>query len=63
MNLVKIAGFSILALVWLWLCQSLVTAGGGFTLKNLFLIVASGIIIFVPLWKKYVRRENNNTKR
>ncbi len=59
MNAVKTAGLILLALVWLWLCWSLVALGGGFNLKNILLIVASGIIIFVPLWKKYVRRDNN----
>lgn len=53
MNVVKLAGFVLLVLVWLWLCWSLLALTGGFTLKNLFLIVASAIIIFVPLWKKY----------
>ena len=62
MNLVKTAGFSVLALVWIWLCRALIVAGGGFTLKNVFLIAASGIIIFVPLWKKYCRQETNNKK-
>lgn len=59
MNFVKIAGLTILALVWIWLCQALILQGGGFNLKNIFLIVASGIIIFVPLWKKYFRQDNN----
>ena len=53
----KIAGFSILALVWVWLCWSLF-ALGGVNLKNILLVVATGIIIFVPLWKKYIRRDN-----
>lgn len=55
MKVVKIAGFTVLAIVWLWLCRSLIAWGGGFNLKNIFLIVASGIIIFVPLYKKYVK--------
>lgn len=59
MNAVKIAGMMLLALVWLWLCWSLIALGGGFTMKNVFLIVASGIIVFVPLWKKYIRHDNN----
>ncbi len=59
MNAVKIAGIMLLALVWLWLCWSLIALGGGFTMKNVFLIVASGIIVFVPLWKKYIRHDNN----
>lgn len=53
MNIVKIVGFLLLALLWLWLSASLLASG--LTLKNLFLVVASAIIIFVPLWKKYVR--------
>lgn len=57
MQPVKIAGFFVLALVWIWLCWSLL-ALGGVNLKNLFLVVASGIVIFVPLWKKYIRKEN-----
>lgn len=59
MNIVKIVGLIILALVWVWLCQALITRGGGLTLKNLMIIGASGIIIFVPLWKKYFRQDNN----
>lgn len=59
MNLGKIAGLIILALVWVWLCRALIVSGGGVTLKNLLLIGASGIIIFVPLWKKYFRQDNN----
>lgn len=58
MNAVKIAGFSLLALMWLWLSWSLLSLAGGFNLKNLLLIAASGIIIFVPLWKKYIRKDS-----
>ena len=56
MNFGKALGFSLLAILWVWLCVTLIVSTGGFTFKNLFLIVASGIIIFVPLWKKYFRR-------
>ncbi len=63
MNIVRIAGVSLLALIWIWLCSSIVRLGGGFTFKNIFLIVASGIIIFVPLWKKYFRQQNSNTEK
>lgn len=56
----KAIGFGLLALLWIWLCASLIMSGGGITFKNLFLIVASGIIIFVPLWKKYVRGNNQH---
>lgn len=59
MGIGKIIGFGLLALLWIWLCQALIISGGGITFKNLFLITASGIIIFVPLYKRYFR---NNQK-
>lgn len=63
MNAARIAGFTLLAVVWLWLCQALIRSGGGFSLKNIFLIVTSGIIIFVPMWKKYIRKDNNQSTK
>lgn len=56
MNSSRIIGVIVLALVWCWLVWAMLTTAGGFTAKNVFLIVASGIIIFVPLWKKYFRK-------
>lgn len=47
-----------IVLLWVALCYILVTSGP-FTLKTLFVIVASGIIVFVPLYKKHFR--NNGT--
>lgn len=47
-------------LLWIALCYLLVSSGP-FTLKTLFVIVASGIIVFVPLYKKHFRGKNNNT--
>ena len=55
MGVGKAIGFVVLGLVWIWLCVSIVVSAGGLTFKNIFLIVCSGIIIFVPLWKKYIR--------
>lgn len=49
-------GIFVLALVWLALCRMLV-AGLGFTFRSAFLIVASGIIIFVPLWRKMKEKQ------
>lgn len=51
----RIAGFALLALLWGWLCMGLLTSADGFNLKNILLALMSGIIIFVPLWKKYYR--------
>lgn len=46
-----------LFLLWIWLSRYLLLYGG-FNLKNLFIVVASAIIIFVPIWKRYIRQEN-----
>ncbi len=46
--------FVCIALLWLILCYMLVSRQP-FTLKVLFVIVASGIVVFVPLYKKYIR--------
>ncbi|MCM1518109.1 MAG: hypothetical protein NC117_05670 [Pseudoflavonifractor sp.] len=46
--------FACLAILWLALCWLLIR-GRGMTLWTLFVIVASGIVVFVPLYKKYVR--------
>ncbi len=41
-----------IAALWIALCYLLVTSQP-FTLKVAFIILASGIIVFVPLYKKY----------
>ncbi len=51
----KIAGLAVLALLWVWLSVGLLSSANGFTLKNILIAAMSGIIIFVPLYKKYVR--------
>ena len=55
MGIGKIIGFGLITLLWIWLCSALIMSGGGLTFKNFFLIIASGIIIFVPIWKRYFR--------
>lgn len=50
----KIAGLILLALIWIWLVYMLFSRGG-MTFYNLFIAVATGIIIFVPLWKRYIQ--------
>lgn len=52
MEMSKIIGISVLALIWVWLVWMLLTAGG-VNLKNLLIAAMTGIIIFVPLYKKY----------
>ena len=51
--------FVILGALWLLLVYAMVKSTLTFTLYQAFVIVASGIIVFVPLYKKYVR---NNRK-
>lgn len=48
--------FICIAALWLLLCF-LMIAGRPFTLWTLFVIVASGIVVFVPLYKKYIRNK------
>ena len=47
-------GIGVLALAWLALAlDTLIYAG--MNLRNLLVVAFSGIIIFVPIWKKYHR--------
>lgn len=55
MNTLRTAGFILLILLFIWLSRAIFVYGGGLNLKNLLLIVFSGIIIFVPLYKKYFK--------
>lgn len=54
--------FVFIAALWLILCF-LVIATQPFTLRVFFIIVASGIVVWVPLYKKYVRNGKGNEKR
>lgn len=56
-----IIGVSILMTVWLWLAWLLLSSGG-VNLRNLLVLAISGIIIFVPLWKKYFNGAENKKK-
>lgn len=49
------AGLAFLFLLWLGLVALIIRGTERFTLYTAFVIVASGIIIFVPLYKKYVK--------
>ena len=46
--------FGFIALLWLALCY-IVVVSQPFTLRVAFIIVASGIIVWVPMYKKYIR--------
>jgi len=47
--------FVIIGLLWLALVAMMVARTPRFTAYTAFVIVASGIIVFVPLYKKYVK--------
>lgn len=47
--------FVALGALWLLLCYMLLASGRPVTLYTWFVIVVSAIIIFVPMYKKYVR--------
>lgn len=58
MNPAKYIGLTILAIVWLWLSWSILSTSG-INIKNLLLVAMSGIIIFVPLYKKYFAKKED----
>lgn len=53
-----IARFVVLGLLWLALVGTILLRSPKITLYTLFIIVASAIIIFVPVYKKYVKNDN-----
>ena len=48
-------GIAVLALVWIWLA-AFVLIRGGVTLMNILWVGISGVIVFLPLYKKYFKR-------
>ncbi len=54
-NLIR---FTCILLLWVGLCLLLLTKVARVDFMTVFTIVASGIIIFVPLYKKYVRKKD-----
>lgn len=51
--------FACILLLWLCLCYLLLSRTKPITLMTLFTVVASGIIVFVPLYKKYRKKKND----
>ena len=54
-NLIR---FVCITMAWLALCWLLLTRAARIDFMVIFSIVASGIIVFVPLYKKYVRKKD-----
>ena len=59
MNSSTIFRFSCLVLLWVVLCAMLITRSPRIDFWVIFPIVASGIIVFVPLYKRYKRDKND----
>ena len=55
MNKFTAAGLAFLFLLWLGLVALIIAGTPKFTLYIAFVIAASGIIIFVPLYRKYFK--------
>lgn len=60
----RIAIMAIAAAVWIaisaYLIHRYIITGTPLNLRTLFPVIASGIIIFVPLYKKYFRNTETN---
>lgn len=54
--------FSCIAILWVVLCYIVLTSQP-VTPRVIFIIVASAIVVFVPLYKKYVKRSKSDTRR
>ncbi|MGM9816465.1 MAG: hypothetical protein ACI304_05350 [Lepagella sp.] len=55
-------GFIVLALVYIWMAW-LILSKSSVTLYNILLIAMAGVIIFVPLYRKYIVKEDKNRKK
>lgn len=59
MKISVVLRFLALGVLWLLLCYMLLASGKPITLYTWFVVIASAVIIFVPMYKKYIR---NNRK-
>lgn len=55
MNTSNIIRFGFIVVLWLVLCYLLITRTTHIDFMTIFAIICSGIVIFVPLYKKYIR--------
>ncbi|MDE6543793.1 MAG: hypothetical protein K2J97_01045 [Muribaculaceae bacterium] len=58
----QIIRFCFIAALWIAICTLLIMSSERITLYTLFVIAASGIVVFVPLYKKYRRDGSANNK-
>ena len=59
----NIIRFACILLLWLALCWLLLQRVARVDAMTVFAIVASGIIVFVPLYKKYVKNADKQDKK
>lgn len=62
MNTGNIIRFLFIAVLWLFLVYVLLEQSAVIGFKTIFTIVASGIVVFVPLYKKYVEKGKEDKK-
>ena len=59
----SIFGIVLLAILWIWLAWAIL-ASNGITLYNLIIVAISGIIVFVPLYRKFsTNKKKDSDKR
>ncbi len=58
----QIIRFIFILALWLILCY-LVIASRPVNLYTVFIIVASGIVVWVPLYKKYIRKNGKESSK
>lgn len=61
-KIIRFIGTGILALVWIWLAWGFLSVKG-ITLINLIILAMTGIIIFLPLYKKYFQSASDVSKK
>ena len=52
-----IARFIVIGLLWAVVCAMLLVRTEQITLYTIFVIGASGVVVFVPMYKKYVKND------
>ncbi|MBD5191495.1 MAG: hypothetical protein HDS58_02985 [Barnesiella sp.] len=58
----QIFRFSCLTILWLALCYLVISQSPEITLWTIFVIICSGIVVFVPLYKRYIRNGRKDKK-
>ncbi|MDE5774672.1 MAG: hypothetical protein K2H86_09505 [Muribaculaceae bacterium] len=61
MKISVIIGILVLLIAWIALA-AYTFVNAGFNLHNLLVVGFSGIIIFVPIWKKYIKADKSKAK-